>query len=88
MKQTIRQSNGDYRVLSSGGGKYYSVEMFGEHAASCECAHFRLGHATCKHMTSAEEAEKQFQKTQQGEAPPPPFLEAELTRRAGFTLLK
>lgn len=85
--ETIRQSNGDYKVLSSGGGSYYNVEMFGEHAASCECGHFRLGHQVCKHMTSAEEAEKQFQ-AQQGEAPEHPFLQAELTRRAGFSLLK
>lgn len=85
--ETVRQSNGNYKVESSGGSKFYTVEMFGLYAASCECGHFRKGHQVCKHMKSAEEAEKQFQ-AKQGEAPEHPFLQAELTRRAGFTLLK
>lgn len=90
-KPFIRNQEGAalfYDVLASSKRYYYLVEMLGADAVSCECSHFVLGHKTCKHMTTAEEAEKQFQKTQQGGPPPAPFLHAPLNGNQGFSLLK
>ena len=83
-QSVLRQSNGDYKVVSSGGSRFYHVEMFGPHAVSCNCPRFLLGHTTCKHMTTAEQAEQEYQ-AEQGELL---FPNTELTRPAGFSLLK
>lgn len=49
-----------YDVLSSKGMYYYTVEMLGQVAISCEC---RAGQfqQSCKHKKTAEKAEREFQ---------------------------
>jgi len=88
-QSVLRQSNGDYKVVSSGGSRFYHVEMFGPHAVSCNCPRFLLGHTTCKHMTTAEQAEQEYQ-AQQGVSSQPeqPFLNVPLNGNSGFSLLK
>ena len=80
-----------YDVLSSSGNYYYEVEMLEGNAVSCQCKNFHLGKHFCKHMRTAEEAEKAFQ-AEQGEIlvfpPEHPFLNAPLNGTAGFSLLR
>jgi hypothetical protein len=52
-----------YDVLSSSKTFYYTVEMLGLVAISCECDHYVKGHKHCKHQTTAEKAEQEFQQS-------------------------
>lgn len=82
----IRNEDGTYDVLSSSGKYYYTVKMLGLDALSCDCKGCLLGHAICKHMRAAEEAERAYQQAQQGKEHP--FLNAPLNGNRGFSLLK
>ncbi len=60
----IRNTEGSrvlYDVLSSSKKFYYTVELLGLVAISCDCNHFLKGHAHCKHQITAEKAEEEFQ---------------------------
>lgn len=53
-----------YDVLSSKRSFYYTVEMLGLLAVSCDCPGHVKGRKHCKHMDTAEVAECEFQQTQ------------------------
>ncbi len=64
----IRNTEGSrvlYDVLSSKKTFYYTVEMLGLIAISCDCDHYVKGHKHCKHQTTAEKAEQEFQNENQ-----------------------
>lgn len=48
-----------YDVLCSKGTFYYTVEMLGQVAISCECRASQFGQQ-CKHKKTAEKAEREF----------------------------
>lgn len=50
-----------YDVLCSKQTYYYTVELLGDVAISCECRGNAEFKRHCKHMTSAEKAERDFQ---------------------------
>ncbi len=52
-----------YDVLSSKGRYYYTVEMLGGHAISCDCKSGAFN-KRCKHKDTAEKAEAEFQALQ------------------------
>jgi len=52
-----------YDILSSKGTFYYTVELLGEIAISCECPAGQHGKA-CKHREKAEQEETNFQTLQ------------------------
>jgi hypothetical protein len=52
-----------YDVLASKGKFYYTVEMLGGHAISCDCKSGEFN-KHCKHRDTAEQAEAEFQALQ------------------------
>lgn len=50
-----------YDVLCSKGTFYYTVEMLGQVAISCECRGNAKFKKHCEHMKTAEQAERAFQ---------------------------
>jgi hypothetical protein len=62
----IRSTEGSrvlYDVLSSKGTYYYTVELLGGIAISCECPHWKYKKA-CQHAEKAEAEEANFQQLQ------------------------
>ena len=51
-----------YDVLCSKGTYYYTVEMLGATALSCECRGNAEFKRRCKHMIASEKAESKYQK--------------------------
>jgi len=49
-----------YDVLASSGRYYYTVEMLGGHAISCDCRSGEFN-KRCRHRDTAEKAEAEFQ---------------------------
>lgn len=64
-QRNLEGSRVSYDVLSSKRTFYYTVQMLGLTALSCECDRFVKGHAHCSHMTTAETAEAEFQQSAQ-----------------------
>ncbi len=82
-----------YDVLSSSKKFYYTVEMLGLVAISCDCDHYVKGHKHCKHMTGAEREEATFQEANK-QIPRSELLESEkrltssLQGTRGFSLTR
>lgn len=78
-----------YDVLASSGTFYYTVEMLGSVAISCECTGNAEFRRHCKHMTTAEKAEQAFK--QSANVPtqePAEEIKGTLNGVKGFSLLR
>lgn len=91
--RNVEGSRTYYDVRSSKRTFYYTVDMLGLLAVSCDCDHHVKGHKHCRHQDTAERAEQEFQKTQQHslESPVTDALkrsEAPLNGSRAFSLLR